>query len=41
VNVKTYSFPNINDENNVFRYSPEIVEVRGNYDSSRQSHGLT
>jgi len=29
VNPETYySFPNIHDENNVFRYSPGFVEVR-------------
>jgi len=39
VNLETYySFPNISDENNVFRYSPGFVEVgRGDSnDSTRQ-----
>jgi len=30
VNLETYySFPNLSDENNVFRYSPGFVEVSG------------
>jgi len=33
VNLETYySFPNLSDENNVFRYSPGFIEV----DSTRQ-----
>jgi len=38
VNLETYySFQNIHDENNVFRYSPGFVEVRNNEgDSSQQ-----
>ena len=37
VNLETYySFPNLSDENSVFRYSPGFVEVsgRGNEDDS-------
>ena len=36
VNLETYySFPNLSDENNVFRYSPGFIEVvRGNEDDS-------
>jgi len=40
VNLETYySFPNLSDENNVFRYSPGFIEVgRGDEgDSARQS----
>jgi len=30
VNLETYySFPNLSDENNVFRYSPGFIEVGG------------
>jgi len=39
VNLEThYSFPNLSDENNVFRYSPSFIEVwRGDEsDSTRQ-----
>jgi len=40
VNLETYySFPNLSDENNVFRYSPSFVEVSGRGDeddSTRQ-----
>jgi len=38
VNLETYySFPNLSDENNVFRYSPGFIEGRGDEDgSSRQ-----
>ena len=39
VSLETYySFPNLSDENNVFRYSPGFIEVRrgGNSDSTRQ-----
>jgi len=40
VNLETfYSFPNLSDENNVFRYSPSFVEVNGRGDeddSTRQ-----
>jgi len=38
VNLETYySFPNLSDENNVFRYSPGFTEVgRGDEDDSRQ-----
>jgi len=38
VNLETYySFPNISDENNVFRYSPGFTEVgRSDVDDSRQ-----
>ena len=33
VNLETYySFPNLSDENNVFRYSPGFVEVSGRCD---------
>jgi len=33
--VTYYSFPNLSDENNVFRYSPSFVEVgRGDEDDS-------
>jgi len=41
VNLETYySFPNLSDENNVFRYSPSFTEVgRGDEgDSTRQRH---
>jgi len=36
VNLETYySFPNLSDENTVFRYSPSLVEVgRGDKDDS-------
>ena len=36
VNLETYySFPNLSDENNVFRYSPGFIEVvRGDEDDS-------
>ena len=40
MNLETfYSFPNLSDENNVFRYSPSFVEVSGRGDeddSTRQ-----
>jgi len=39
VNLETYySFPNLSDENNVFRYSPGFIEVGrgGEDDSTRQ-----
>ena len=39
MNLEThYSFPNLSDENNVFRYSPSFIEVwRGDEsDSTRQ-----
>jgi len=42
VNLETYySFPNLSDENNVFRYSPSFVEVVGGDedDSTRQTMG--
>ena len=35
VNLEThYSFPNIQDENNLFRYIPGFLEVRNNRDES-------
>jgi len=41
VNVETYySFPNLSDENNVFRYSPGFIEVgRGDEDDSTRHNG--
>ena len=38
VNLETYySFPNLSDENNVFRYSPGFIEAgRGDEDDSTQ-----
>ena len=40
VNLETYySFPNLSDENNVFRYSPGFFEVgRGDEDDSTQNY---